>query len=190
MNSACGKMFLLCRPCDRGNRYCSGACSASIRRESLKAARRRHRQSTEGRADHRDRQRDYRRRRAGVVDHGPKNLPRLTDVVLPQLRGEEDHVTTLRIAVCPKRSRTKALVAQGERARLKPTLSQPSARSRPLPTSSATIVLGDREEEPRCASCGRIGRYVRHETLARSRRRYQAEAPVSSRRRARPPPST
>jgi len=54
--------------------------------------------------------------------------------------------TTLRIAVCPKRSRTKALVTQGERARLKPNLSQPSARSRPLPTSSATIVLGDREK--------------------------------------------
>lgn len=54
--------------------------------------------------------------------------------------------TTLKIAVCPKRSRTKALVTQDERARLKPNLSQPSTRSRPLPTLSATIVLGDSEK--------------------------------------------
>jgi len=54
--------------------------------------------------------------------------------------------TTLKIAVCPKRSRTKALVTQGERARLKPNLSQPSTRSRPPPTLSATIVLGDSEK--------------------------------------------
>ena len=190
MNSACGKMFLLCRPCDRGNRYCSEACSASIRRESLKAARRRHRQSAEGRADHRDRQRDYRRRRAGVVDHGPKNLPRLTDVVLPRLRGEEDHVDNVEDRGVPEAA---AHESTGNAGRAGTPEAKPLSAVGPLETT-ADVERDNRprgpREEPRCASCGRIGRYVRHETLARSRRRHRAEGPASSRRRARPPPST
>jgi hypothetical protein len=72
-------MFFLCSCCDRGQVYCSAACRETARRLQLRAANVRHQRSEEGRLDHRDRQRDYRRRLAGggcasaaktVTDHG------------------------------------------------------------------------------------------------------------------------
>ena len=61
--SACCALFFICIPCDRGQRYCSLACRLQSRLEQRRAARRRHQQSPEGRLDHRDRQRAYRRRK-------------------------------------------------------------------------------------------------------------------------------
>ena len=52
----------MCRSCDRGQRYCSDRCRQKARREQHRAANRRHQHSPEGRLDHRDRQREYRRR--------------------------------------------------------------------------------------------------------------------------------
>jgi hypothetical protein len=52
----------VCRCCDRGQRYCSERCREKARREQRRAANRRHQDSEEGRLDHRDRQREYRRR--------------------------------------------------------------------------------------------------------------------------------
>ena len=71
-NQACGAVFYLCRRCDRGHRYCSERCRSKARREQRRAANRRHQRSPEGRLDHRDRQRDYRRRltRLRVTDQG------------------------------------------------------------------------------------------------------------------------
>jgi len=70
--SACGKVFWICRHCDRGQRYCSPLCRQQAYRQQRRRANRRHQQSTEGRLDHRDRQREYRRRRiaARVTDQG------------------------------------------------------------------------------------------------------------------------
>jgi len=67
---ACGRMFFICAACYRGQRYCSAACRTPARLQQRRAANRRHQQSQEGRLDHRDRQRAYRRRRpaAGVTD--------------------------------------------------------------------------------------------------------------------------
>ncbi len=68
----CLATFFLCTHCDRGHRYCSPACSARARREQRRRANQRHQRSPEGRLDHRDRQRDYRRRcqdRSRVTDH-------------------------------------------------------------------------------------------------------------------------
>ena len=62
-------MFLVCRSCDRGHRYCSEGCREVARRVQKRAARRRHQQSPEGRADHRDHQRALRRRQRAVMDH-------------------------------------------------------------------------------------------------------------------------
>jgi hypothetical protein len=79
--SNCRALFLICSHCDRGQRYCSPDCRLQSRGEQLRAARRRHQQSPEGRLDHRDRQRDYRRRKAAssegasaisVTDHSSK----------------------------------------------------------------------------------------------------------------------
>jgi len=61
---SCGAMFFLCSRCDRGQRYCSIACREQSRREQHRRANCRHQQSPEGRLDHRDRQRRYRRRRS------------------------------------------------------------------------------------------------------------------------------
>jgi hypothetical protein len=69
---ACGAVFYVCRSCDRGQRYCSERCRDKARREQRRAANRRHQRSEEGRLDHRDRQREYRRRLAllRVTDQG------------------------------------------------------------------------------------------------------------------------
>ena len=75
----CGRMFFICSHCDRGQVYCSPGCRDATRRLQLRAANLRHQRSEEGRLDHRDRQRAYRRRLAGsattlavenVTDHG------------------------------------------------------------------------------------------------------------------------
>jgi hypothetical protein len=72
-------MFFICSPCDRGQVYCGLDCRGLARRLQLRAANLRHQQSEEGRLDHRDRQRAYRRRLArsvtisvaqSVTDHG------------------------------------------------------------------------------------------------------------------------
>jgi hypothetical protein len=69
----CEAPFSICKHCDRGHVYCGPRCSALARSESLRRARRRHRQSPEGRLDHRDRERDRRQRQrreaARVGDH-------------------------------------------------------------------------------------------------------------------------
>lgn len=68
----CRAIFWICSHCDRGHQYCSEHCRSKARREQRRAANRRHRQSPEGKLDQRDRQRDYRRRRAAasVMDQG------------------------------------------------------------------------------------------------------------------------
>ena len=72
LRSDCRAMFFLCQHCDRGQRYCSLDCRYQARLHQRRRANRRHQQSPEGRLDHRDRQREYRQRRAQarVTDQG------------------------------------------------------------------------------------------------------------------------
>jgi len=63
----CGAMFFICLSCYRGQTYCSQPCRQKNRREQLRRANRRYQQSVEARLDHRDRQRQYRRRCCGRV---------------------------------------------------------------------------------------------------------------------------
>ena len=65
----CGVRFFVCRPCDRGQQYCSEACREPARTAQRSAARLRHQRSPEGREDHRDHQRAYRERGRLVMDH-------------------------------------------------------------------------------------------------------------------------
>ena len=68
-NRQCQTQFFICSRCDRGQRYCSLLCRHQARRQQRRCANRRHQQSAEGRADHRDRQRRYReRKRTPVTD--------------------------------------------------------------------------------------------------------------------------
>jgi len=58
----CNRPFAISVACDRGHAYCSATCRRLVRRRSIAGARRRHRQTPEGRLDHRDHQRAYRGR--------------------------------------------------------------------------------------------------------------------------------
>jgi len=60
-------VFWICRSCYRGQGYCRRSCRRVQRRRQLRAANRRHQRSPEGRLDHRDRQRAYRRRRRATA---------------------------------------------------------------------------------------------------------------------------
>ena len=80
-------MFYLCRRCDRGQRYCSPRCREKALRRQRREANRRHQQSPEGRADHRDRQREYRKRhRGGVTDKSSLPLSPGVNLVVPPAR--------------------------------------------------------------------------------------------------------
>ena len=74
----CGKLFWICRHCDRGHCYCSASCRHQGYGQKRRAANRRHQQSPEGRLDHRDHQRAYRRRRLAqknVTDQSSLSSP-------------------------------------------------------------------------------------------------------------------
>lgn len=78
-------MFYLCRHCDRGQQYCSPRCREKSRRLQRREANRRHQQSPEGRADHRDRQREYRgRQRARVTDQSSLRLAPCANLIAPR----------------------------------------------------------------------------------------------------------
>lgn len=74
----CGALARICRPCDRGNIYCT-ACQPEARRERVRRAGRRYQASQRGRERHAQRQREYRARRASeraaVTHRGPSELP-------------------------------------------------------------------------------------------------------------------
>jgi hypothetical protein len=62
-------MGVICRGCDRGNRYCSPACSQQSRTEAQAEAGKRYQQSKQGSANHARRQRDYSDRRKQKLTH-------------------------------------------------------------------------------------------------------------------------
>jgi hypothetical protein len=77
-------VFYLCRHCDRGQRYCSSRCREKSRRLQRREANRRHQLSPEGRLDHRDRQRAYRRRlQARVTDQSSQPASLRANLPLP-----------------------------------------------------------------------------------------------------------
>ena len=81
---SCGAVFYLCRHCDRGQRYCSTRCRQKALRLQRREANRRYQQSPEGRADHRDRQREYRLRlKARVTDKSSVRLSPCANLVAP-----------------------------------------------------------------------------------------------------------
>jgi len=86
--TACQALFWICRPCYRGQGFCGLSCKTTARTSSKRHARLRHRQSVEGRLDHRDRERDRRRRVRDqevdrVADHTPRFLAAVTRVCPP-----------------------------------------------------------------------------------------------------------
>lgn len=74
-NPDCLSLFAVCSCCDRGQRYCSPSCRSQARVRQHRAANHRYQRSTEGRLDHRDRQKRYRCRHCAksVTDQGSQN---------------------------------------------------------------------------------------------------------------------
>ena len=116
----CRAVFWICGHCDRGQRYCSPVCRTEARRGQRRRANCRHQRSPEGRLDPRDRQREYRRRRADVTDQGSHSISSsaVFDCGLPESpqpasvrrqsvarRQPNDRVRFLRCIVCGRSSR-------------------------------------------------------------------------------------
>jgi hypothetical protein len=82
--SQCRRLFFICSHCYRNHRYCSPDCRELSGIEQRRAARLRYRQSPEARADQRDRQRNYRRRKADLArDAAEKNVMDQTPAMTP-----------------------------------------------------------------------------------------------------------
>lgn len=85
----CGKIFYICRHCDRGQCYCSRSCRDLARRRQLREANRRHQQSPAGRLDHRDHQRAYRCRQAAKsVTYQGSKIPDADATMIPWKPGD------------------------------------------------------------------------------------------------------
>lgn len=105
-------MFYLCCHCDRGQRYCSSHCREKSRRLQRREANRRHQQSPEGRLDHRDRQRAYRRRmQARVTDQSSLEFSACANLTAPPV--SEPLETDLGIGCGPEWDLWDAVLAPG-----------------------------------------------------------------------------
>lgn len=104
----CGALFSICRSCYRGQRYCSERCRQVSRCRQRREANRRHQRSLEGRLDHRDRQRAYRRRQRArrVTDQG--SASRLASGIIAaarSIRGSRAARGRICCIVCGRRGR-------------------------------------------------------------------------------------
>ena len=135
---ACSAVFVICRSCDRGQRYCSPGCRVPAQREQRRRANRRHQHSPEGRLDHRDRQREYRKRCAqrGVTDTSSAVLTS-PGSISTWLRKCEPTGVPLGFHGCLLGDRVAFSWRERER--------------KPAPPQSALL---------RCAICGRTGRFI------------------------------
>lgn len=76
----CEQEAVICKSCDRGQRYCSKECSKEARRESVRAAGRRYQKTEAGMAKHAARQAAYLLRLAKRAARQAAYLLRLTSV--------------------------------------------------------------------------------------------------------------
>jgi hypothetical protein len=85
LRACCRVQVLVCRQCDRGQRYCAGGCAATTRRALQRACAQRYQRSRAGRFKHAMRSRRWRARQVtqvNIVTHqGSQDGP--SDDVLP-----------------------------------------------------------------------------------------------------------
>jgi hypothetical protein len=91
--AACGAAVFICTVCDRGQRYCPGACARNARTRSRRDANRRYQQTLRGRRMSAERSRRY-RDRGRVTDQG--SPPVAVCDVLPASATEAQVETSLR----------------------------------------------------------------------------------------------
>ena len=83
----CLQLVLICRGCDRGNRYCP-CCAPLARAENLRAASKRYQKTETGRLNHKVRQEQYRGRLQEKVTHqGDSALARKRKSATATIRG-------------------------------------------------------------------------------------------------------
>jgi hypothetical protein len=185
----CHTLFFICRSCDRGQRYCNDWCRLTAWCEQRRQANRRHQRSPEGRADHRGRQRAYRKRCAQrrwaalggtsgeIVATECVGNAQLRAVELSTLSGAFSSQAPPR-SLLPSQSETLAQKNVTDKASATPTSSDMmaagdsgSASATPLRSSVAQAgqrlrqlgQQGCRDMEsgrPRCMVCGRRGWFV------------------------------
>lgn len=151
----CTQLFQICRNCDRGNVYCTAACSALGRAASVRRAKKRERASACGRLNHRDHSRAHRRRASRRVgDQGSINL-------------------AIEVNVIGSDAEASAAVAASYCA-LPNTIETASSPQKALsPTSHMDIQSGARPAL-RCAFCQRCVHWERRRSGLRRRRHPRA----------------
>ena len=155
----CHAVMVLCRRCDRGQRYCGPRCSEGARHESLRRAGRRHRRTVTGRQANAERQRRFRARRAADVTHQGHALK--ADLALQHERR------------CGARHRETP-----------PTALPVATRVRPENGSRTTAPSSASAPGQRCSRCGcQCGRFTRWDCLSelRPRRRTPHPRPTPAR---------
>lgn len=97
----CRCLFILCRSCARGRRYCSQACATEARRQLVREAGKRYQRTPTGARGNALRQRAWRARHRGRVTHhsrqhspsvrplGTMGASASTDALRPQVFGAE-----------------------------------------------------------------------------------------------------
>ena len=137
----CRRQVVLCRSCNRGQAYCSRACSARSRSERRREARGRYRRTERGRETGRNRQRRYRIRQADLARAAARAAAPETAAGAPS--GD-------------------ASAAPGDAGSEKTVTDHSSGPARP-PLAAAMTARERRESPLRCAVCGRT---VSHVVLA------------------------
>ena len=167
----CGKTALICSRCDRGNIYCAAGCAKTARRESLRRAGGRYRQSKKGNRKHAASQGRYRRQQQQKVTHqGTSDLADLVKTCLApqatQLAQEEPDVPKAAVFKWP----LPPLVEYGP---------SPQPPVHPgLPPAPAKAPRRAAITEHVCDFCRRTGsRYLRREPLCQLRRRTRHRPP-------------
>ncbi len=170
----CQQCFFICARCDRGDRYCSTVCREAARVQSLRQAGRKYQASRDGRFAHAARQQ---RQREKVTHQGPPKLAFPIQVVLPLTTGGKED-SDGRPDLCGNSTARIGDESAGDGGgRLDAAESEAggaalASESIAEPARGAGTVA--ESAGPRCARCGQRGRYVRHESVSRSRRRARA----------------
>jgi hypothetical protein len=96
--AGCGSAILICTMCDRGQRYCPGACARTARTRSLREANHRYQRTPRGRRMSAERSRRHRDRRR-VTDQGSPLVP--VCAILPASATETQLGTPIRSSSVP-----------------------------------------------------------------------------------------
>jgi hypothetical protein len=79
----CHAQVIVCRRCDRGQRYCTDGCSQAARKESIKRAGGKYQATRPGRINNAARQQRYRERQQQKVTHHRSLAIMLRDLLQP-----------------------------------------------------------------------------------------------------------